>query len=185
MKTLGGVVLAAALLAASSADAAHWNVDAARSKLGFTVVWAKQPFAATFKSWNAKIDFDPANLATSKADVTIAIGSMSSGDPDTDASIKGGIGFGADKFPTAHFVATGFTHKSGNTYVAQGNLTLKGVTRPLTLPFTLTITGKQAHMVGSTTVMRNQFNVGTGEWSKPDPVAWDVKVNIDITATQN
>jgi polyisoprenoid-binding protein YceI len=185
MKALAGFVLSAALLTASSADAAHWNVDAAKSKLGFTVIWAKQPFSASFKTWNANIDFDPANLGASKADVTIAIGSMTSGDAETDAGIKGDIGFGASKFPTAHFATTGFTHKSGNDYVAQGNLTLKGVTKPLTLPFTLTINGKQAHMTGSATIMRNQFNVGTGEWAKSDPVAWDVKVNIDITAAQN
>ena len=59
------------------------------------------------------------------------------------------------------------------------------MTKPVTLPFTLTIAGKQAHMVGTASVMRNLFGVGTGEWAKPDPVAWDVKVNIDITATQN
>lgn len=174
--------VAIALCAVAPAHAAHWKVDAAHSKLGFTVLWAKQPFSADFKSWRANIDFDPASLAASKADVTIAVGSMSSGDPETDASIKGAIGFAVSKFPTAHFAATGFTHKSGNAYVAQGNLTLKGVTRPVTLPFTLTIDGKQAHMTGSATVMRNQFDVGSGEWSKPDPVAWDVKVNIDIIA---
>ncbi|MGN6515766.1 MAG: YceI family protein, partial [Rhizomicrobium sp.] len=59
------------------------------------------------------------------------------------------------------------------------------ITRPLTLPFTLTIDGKTAHMTGTADVMRNQFNVGTGEWAKPGTVAWDVKVNIDLTATQN
>jgi polyisoprenoid-binding protein YceI len=185
MKRLAVFFASAILLAAAPAHAAHWNVDSAKSKLGFTVIWAKQPFTATFENWKANIDFDPANLAASKADVTIAIGSMASGDPETDASLKGGIGFGADKFPTARFVTTGFTHTSGNAYVAQGNLTLKGITRPLALPFTLTIAGRQAHMAGSTTVMRNLFNVGTGEWSKPDPVAWDVKVNIDITAARD
>lgn len=185
MNPVVGFALSATLMVATPAFAAHWNVDAAKSRLGFSVPWAKQPFTGTFKTWKANIDFDPANLAASKADVTIATGSMASGDPDTDTSIKGDIGFGADKFPTAHFVTTGFTHKSGNSYIAQGNLTLKGVSRPITLPFTLTIAGKTAHMVGSADVMRNQFNVGTGEWAKPDPVAWDVKVNIDLTATQN
>lgn len=185
MKAFAGMIAAAVLFAAPSAHAAHWNVDTAHSKLGFTVIWAKQPFVGTFKSWKADIDFDAANLAASKAVVTIAIGSMSSGDSETDAGIKGEVGFGADKFPTAHFVTTGFTHKSGNDYVAQGTLTLKGVTKPVTLPFTLTINGKSAHMVGTANVMRNQFNVGTGQWAAPDPVAFDVKVNIDLTATQN
>jgi polyisoprenoid-binding protein YceI len=179
------MIAAAALFAAPSAHAAHWNVDTAHSKLGFTVIWAKQPFTATFKSWKANIDFDAANLAASKADITIVIGSMASGDAETDAGIKGEVGFGADKFPTAHFVTTSFTHKSGNDYVARGTLTLKAVTKPVTLPFALTINGKSAHMVGTAVVMRNQFAVGTGQWAAPDPVAFDVKVNIDLTATQN
>jgi len=176
---------ALALLAATPANAAHWDVDMAHSKLGFTVSWSKQPFTAVFKSWKANIDFDAANLASSKADVTIAIGSETSEETDFDASVKGNIGFGAAQFPTAHFVAKSFTHKSGIDYVAEGSLTLKGVTQPITLPFTLTTNGKTAHMVGSAVVMRNLFNVGTGQWAAPDPVAHEVKVNIDITATQN
>jgi len=185
MKHLTGMIGALTLLAATPASAAHWNVDMAHSKLGFTVSWSKQPFTAVFKSWKADIDFDAANLAASKADVSIAIGSETSEEADFDASVQGGIGFGAAQFPTAHFVTKSFTHKSGNDYVAQGSLTLKGVTQPITLPFTLTINGKTAHMVGSAVVMRNLFNVGTGQWAAPDPVAHEVKVNIDITATQN
>lgn len=185
MKSLVGTIGALALLAATPASAAHWNVDMAHSKLGFTVSWSKQPFTGTFKSWKATIDFDAANLAASKADVAIAIGSETSGDAETDAGVKGDVGFGATQFPTAHFVTKSFTHKSGNDYVAQGSLTLKGITQPITLPFTLAINGKTAHMVGSAVVMRNLFNVGTGQWATPDPVAHEVKVNIDITATQN
>lgn len=185
MKYLTGMIGALALLTATPASAAHWNVDAAHSKLGFTVIWAKQPFTAAFNSWKANIDFDPANLAASKVDVTIAIGSETSEETDFDASVKGDIGFAAAQFPTAHFVTKSFTHKSSGDYVAQGSLTLKGVTQPITLPFTLTINGKTAHMVGSAVVMRNLFNVGTGQWAAADPVAHEVKVNIDITATQN
>jgi polyisoprenoid-binding protein YceI len=185
MKYSAGLIAAALLFAAAPASAARWNVDAAHSKLGFTVIWAKQPFVATFKSWKANIDFDPANLAASKADVSIAVGSMTSGDDETDASIKGDIGFGAAQFPSAHFITKSFTHKSGDDYVAQGTLTLKGVTQPVTLRFTLTVNGKSAHMTGSAVVMRNLFSVGTGQWAAPDPVAHEVKVNIDITATQN
>ena len=59
------VLALAALLAATPASAAHWNVDAAKSKLGFTVSWSGQPFNATFKSWKANFEFDPADLAHS------------------------------------------------------------------------------------------------------------------------
>ena len=55
--------------------AAHWTVDAAKSKLGFSVVWSKEPFTGVFRDWKADIDFDPADLAHSHVAVTIETGS--------------------------------------------------------------------------------------------------------------
>ncbi|HEY2071795.1 MAG TPA: YceI family protein [Rhizomicrobium sp.] len=177
------ILLAAAFFfAAAPAYAAHWNVDYAKSKLGFTATWSKQPFTAQFKSWKAAIDFDPADLAHAKADVAIALTSeASSGGDEFDDAIKGAQGFAVAQFATAHFVTTGFRATGGNGYVATGTLSLHGVTKPVTLPFTLTITGKIAHMVGTAALLRTDYGVGQ---ATTDPVAHEVTVNIDITAVQ-
>jgi polyisoprenoid-binding protein YceI len=176
----------AAFCAAVPAEAAHWNVDYARSNLGFTVLWSKEPFSASFKSWKAAIDFDPADLAHAHADVTVDLGSEASDEADFDDGLKGAEGFQIAQFPAAHFVTTGFTHKTGDAYVATGKLSLKGVTRDVTLPFTLTIQGNQAHMKGSAVVMRTDYGVGMGQWSAPtSPVVRDVTVTIDIIATKS
>ena len=172
-----GMVCAAPL----PASAAHWTVEISKRRLGFGVSWSKQPFTADFKSWKANIDFDPADLAHAKADVTIAIGSETSADGETDEAIKGAEGFAADKFPQAHFVTTSFRFKGGNAYVADGTLSLHGVTRPVTLPFTLTITGNTAHMTGHAALMRTDFGLGA---ASTDPVAHEVTVNVDLTATK-
>ncbi len=186
MKKIAGILVAALLLAfATPAVAAHWNVDAAKSKLGFTVQWSGEPFSARFDSWKANIDFDPANLAASHADVSIAISSEASDETDFDTGLKGAQGFAAAQFPSAHFVTKSFTHKSGNEYVADGTLTLKGMTKQVSLPFTLTINGKQAHMTGTAHLLRTDFGIGQGQWAAPTPVSHDVAVNIDITATAN
>jgi polyisoprenoid-binding protein YceI len=178
-------IFIAALLAASPATAAHWNVDAAKSKLGFTVNWAGQPFNATFKSWKANIDFDPNDLAHSSADVTIDVASETSDDADTDEGVKGAQGFQASQFSTARFQTVSIAHKSGNDYVAQAKLTIRGVTKPVTLPFTLTIAGNSAHMTGTAQVSRMDFGVGQGgDFSKPVPVAYQVTVKIDLTANK-
>ena len=168
------------VLAASPAFAAHWTVDAGKSKLGFTAQWSKQPFVATFKSWKANIDFDPADLAHAKADVTIDLGSEASSESEFDDAIKGAQGFATSQFPQAHFTTTGFKFKGGNAYVATGTLSLHGMTRPVTLPFNLVIAGKTAHMTGSTVVMRTDFGVGQ---AATDPVAHEVTVTVDLTAT--
>jgi len=114
----------------------------------------------------------------------VQLGSEASNEPDFDDGLKGALGFQTSQFPTAHFVTTGFTHKSGNDYVATGRLTLKGVTKDVTLPFALTIQGNQAHMKGSAVVIRTDYGVGTGMWAPPTPVAHEVNVTIDITATR-
>ena len=185
MQVRFAAIAVAAVLVSAPAFAAHWNVDYAKSRLGFTAQWSNEPFNAAFKSWKADIDFDPADLAHARADVTIMPSSEASDEKDFDEGLKGGLGFGVSQFPTARFVTTGFTRKSGDNYVATGRLTLKGVTKDVTLPFTLTIAGNTAHMKGTAEVMRTDFGVGQGEWAAPTPVAHAVTVTIDITATRS
>ncbi len=175
----------AGLAAATPACAAHWNVDHSKSKVGFTVNWGRDQFSGIFRSWQAEIDFDSADLAHSHADVSIDIGSETSGDAETDDSIKGAEGFATSKFPTATFKATRFTQKSGNSYLAEGMLSIKGISRPVTIPFTLTVSGPRGHVTGKAQILRTDFNVGMGEWAKADPVAREVTVNIDLIATKS
>jgi polyisoprenoid-binding protein YceI len=164
--------------------AQHWVVNAAKSNLGFAVSWAGQPFTGVFRSWRADIEFDPADLIHSHANITIETGSETSGDAETDDGVKGADGFAVSQFPTALFRSTAFTHKAGNDYVAMGSLAIKGLSRSVILPFVLTIIGNSAHVVGKAQLLRTDFRVGTGEWEKPDPVAHEVTVNIDLTATK-
>jgi polyisoprenoid-binding protein YceI len=173
-----------AALAATPACAAHWTVDAARSHLGFTVQWSNEPFTATFKSWKADIAFDPADLAHSHVVATVDLASEASDTPDNDDGLKGPQGFSVSQFPAARFETTGFVHKSANAYVATGTLSLHGVSRPVALPFTLTIAGTTAHMTGKTTVLRNDFGLGQGEWAAATPIAHEVTIAVDITATK-
>ena len=184
MITRTTLALMASMVISPACAAQHWNVDYAKSKLGFSVSWSGEPFVAAFRSWKAAIDFDPADLAHSHAAITIDLASETSSDSETDAGIKGAEGFAVGQFPTATFRSTGFTHKAGSSYVAAGTLSIKGISRDVTLPFTLTLSGNTAHVVGKTQIVRTDFHVGTGEWAKPDPVAQAVTVTIDLTATK-
>jgi len=172
-------------LAARPVEAAHWNVDYAKSRLGFIVAWSNEPFSAAFKSWQADIDFDPADLAHAHVAVTIDLASVASDEPDFDDGVKGPQGFGTKQFPAARFTVQNTVHKSGDNYVATGTLTIRGITRPVTLPFKLTISGHTAHMTGTASVLRTDFGIGQGTWAAPSPVAHEVSVVIDLTATQS
>lgn len=180
MKALAWI--ACGLICASPAEAAHWNVDYAKSSLGFTVDWAKEPFSATFKSWKADVDFDPADIAHARADVTVDPASEKSDEPEFDEGLRGPLGFDVKKFPVARFTATRFVHKSGDDYVAEGLLTIRGIERRIALPFVVGVKGDEAHMTGKAVVIRTDFGVGSGLWAKPEPVAHEVTVTIDLVA---
>ncbi len=167
------------------AFAAQWNVDYAKSRLGFSVVWSGQPFEAIFKSWKADIRFDPADVTHAKATVTIDLGSETSAAPDNDDGLKGAEGFAISQFPSARFETTGFESKSAGNYVANGRLNLHGVSKQISLPFTLTIAGNTAHVIGKTVVVRTEFGLGHGEWASPATIAHEVAITVDLTATKS
>lgn len=181
------VAFAALIAGAAPAWAAppHWNVDRAKSKLGFTVQWSGEPFTATFKTWNADIAFDLADLPHSKAVVTIDLASEGSDFPDNDEGLKGPQGFDASKFPSAKFETTRITHGAGSSYTALGTLNLHGVTKPATLQFNLAVNGNTAHMVGKAQLMRPDFGLAAGAFASENPIAHAVTVTVDLTATKS
>jgi polyisoprenoid-binding protein YceI len=184
MRTIAAAAAALCLFAAPAMAATTWTVDHAKSRLGFSVQWSGEAFNATFKSWKADIAFDPADLAHSRVVATIDLNSEDSGSADNDEGLKGAEGFDTGKFPAAKFETTGFTAKGGNAYVANGRLTLHGVTRPIALPFTLTISSSGAHMTGKADVSRMDFGLGQGEWAGETPIAHAVTIIVDLTATR-
>ena len=172
-----------ALASAAPACAAHWNV-APSSKLGFSVVWSGEPLNGVFRKWSADIEFDPADLAHSHVAATIVTGSLATDYPDGDSGIKGALGFAVDQFPTARFETSAFRRLPDGSFVADARLTIRGITRPLQLPFKLAIQGNTAHVWGRATVMRTDFGVGQGEWAAAEPVHHDVTVTLELTATK-
>jgi polyisoprenoid-binding protein YceI len=188
MRTLLAVLTLWAF-ASGVADAAQWQVDPAKSSLGFVLIWDKEPFRASFKKWSADIDFDPADLAHAKVSVAVDIASMLSEDPENDKYRNGPNGLDVAHFAQARFLTKTFRALGPGRYEATADLTVHGVTKEVKLPFTLRIAGNSAHMTGETTVSRIDFGVGKGrffgiDWGSERPVAYGVTVVVDLTATK-
>jgi polyisoprenoid-binding protein YceI len=170
--------------ATSCASAATWTVDQAKSRIGFSGTQTEQPFTGQFKTFAAAIDFDPASPKTGHAVVTIDMASAVTGDPQKDEALPGSDWFDVKSFPQAKFEASSFTAKGGDAYEADGTLTIRGMSKPLVLPFTLATSGNTAHAVGKVQLVRTVFGVGQGAWATPEYVALEVNVDIDLTATK-
>jgi len=178
-------VLAAILAFAPSLAAAApatWVVDKAASHLTFSSSVSGQAFTGSFRAWDAVIHFDPKDLAHSDVAASIDIASAATGNGDRDAEIPDQDWFWTSHFPRASFVAHGFQPAGPGRYLAAGTLTIRGVAKPLTLPFTLAITGTSAKMSAQVALNRLAFGVGQGEWQATDTVPAGVTVHIDLAA---
>lgn len=73
------------------------------------------------------------NIADSKADVTIKSASINTGNDDRDGHVKGDDFFAVEKYPELTFTATSFNVDEAGNGTVTGDLTIKGVTKPVTL----------------------------------------------------
>lgn len=180
---LSAVLASVAVVVTASAAPATWNVDPAKSSLTFVVGVAGQSVTGKFKAFGSLISFDPADLASSSAKITIPMDEVKTGDATRDAMLLKPDWFNILDFPQAVFQTTAFVAKGGNKYEAAGLLKLKGVSKALTLPFTLDIKGDTAVMKGETVLKRLDFGVGKhAEFMSETPVALSVKVMVNVTA---
>ncbi|HEV7386577.1 MAG TPA: YceI family protein [Phenylobacterium sp.] len=170
--------------APASTGPVAWKV-APGSALTFTTSWSGDAVQGRFDSWKADILFGPEALDKSKVTVTIDMTSARTGDPQRDASLPAGDWFDAATHPKAVFTATRFEKTGADRYVAHGTLNLRGVTKPLDLPFKLTITGDKARVSGDTSLDRTVFGVGQGEFTATDQVPAKVAVHVQLTATSD
>jgi len=152
------------------------------SSLGFHTAWSQGPVNGRFGKWKAAILFGPEALDTSSVNVTIDMASATTGVSDTESALPGTDWFSVAAHPTATFKASRFRHLSGNRYEASGTLSLRGISRPLKLPFTLSIAGDVATMTGTATIDRTVFGVGQGEWAATTDVPAAVTVTVAIKA---
>ncbi|HXQ17207.1 MAG TPA: YceI family protein [Caulobacteraceae bacterium] len=185
MSARAPLLLAAALAltpALAMAAPPTWVVDKAASRLTFASSVSGQAFTGRFARWDAAIHFDPKDPAHSDVAATIDITSASTGNGDRDAEIPDQDWFWTSHFPRASYVARSFQAAGPGRYVAVGVLTIRGVAKPLNLPFALAINGAAAHMTGAITLNRLAFGVGQGEWAATDTVPANATVNIDLTA---
>ncbi len=190
------VLAATAAAALAAAPAAHppakgppapaaaqiWTVDKAASRLTFRASANATAFDGVFKTWDAQIAFDPKNLKASHAMVSVNTVSAVTGNPTRDQMLPTADWFNVSKFAKATFVTTSITQASPDHYVANGVLTMHGASRPVALPFTLTIAKDIAKMDGSATLDRTQFSLGQGQAGGTDTVAAQVVVSVKLTA---
>ena len=160
------------------------GVDPARSSVTATFKQLGVPVEAKFTSFSAQMDFDPANVSASKAQVEINVASFDLGDPDYNREVLKKEWFNAQQFPKATFASSAIKEIAPGKLEASGTLTVKGKSQPVKVPITLRQEGAARVFEGSLPISRLYFNIGEGEWKDTDTVADQVLVKFKMVTAQ-
>ncbi|MCG6966476.1 MAG: YceI family protein [Chromatiaceae bacterium] len=166
------LILWAACAAAYAAD----PTLTAGSRFGFRAVVEGEAFEATF----GRFAVTPSLGAQRRPlgfDVEVDLHAIDSGNADRDAEMATSAWFDVARYPSARFRATRVEAVPAGGYLAHGDLSLKGVTRPVTVAFTWQPGPRQIEMRGQVELDRRWFGVGADEDSS---VAAGVTVFFDL-----
>ena len=111
-----------------------WNLDPAHSSIQFAVKhMVISTVRGSFNEFAIDAEIAETDLARSRATVRIAAASLSTGNNDRDAHLRSGDFFDAENHPELVFVTRAIEPRGGDDYRISGDLTIRGVTRPVTL----------------------------------------------------
>lgn len=184
-------VAAVALPSLGLAEATTWKLDAAHSQTNFTVRHLGiTNVTGEFRSTNGTVVFDEQHPAKSKVEAIIDAKSIHTREDKRDAHLKSADFFDVEKFPTITFKSTK-VEKDGDDYKVTGDLTLHGVTKPVTLEAELTkpIKGMGGEtrrgLSAETKISRKEFGLSWNKMVEAAPVVGDeVRINIESELIQ-
>lgn len=166
-----------------------WKIDPTHSRVDFSVRHMMiSNVRGQFEKFDGTVDFDPNDLSTLKLEVTIDASSINTREAQRDGHLRSPDFLNAEQFPTITFTSTSSEPAGTNQAKVHGDLTIHGVTRPVTLdtefagvmasPWGTTSAGFSAH----TKINRKDWGL---EWNQVLEaggllVGEDVKIDIEI-----
>jgi polyisoprenoid-binding protein YceI len=183
-KSIIALIIAIALLTVNSFAAEKYEIDKTHSVISFTVRHMSiAKVTGQFREFHGTILYDEQDITKSSVNVTIKTASVDTGNDNRDNHLRTGDFFNA---PTDSLIifASKKIEKQGESYVAIGDLTLRGVTKEVNLPFT--ILGKVKDHRGNTRIgveaglTLNRFDYGVKWDRKFDESNLIVGENVEI-----
>jgi polyisoprenoid-binding protein YceI len=163
-------LLAAVLLTCTALFAqTKWSVDKAHAKIGFTVTHMMlSDVDGNFKKFDATLTSSKDDLSDAVFEITIDAASVSTDNDMRDNDVRSNHFFDVAKYPQITFKSTSISKIDGKRYKLTGNLTMHGVTKPVTLDLILNGVGTSmmthkpvAGFKVTGTINRTDFGVGS------------------------
>jgi polyisoprenoid-binding protein YceI len=173
--------------------AGDYTLDPAHSRLGFS---ARHAMVATvrgaFTEFTGTAHVNTATPADSKVEVSIVANSISTGQQQRDDHLRSGDFFESEQFPNITFTSTDVA-RDGEDWTITGDLTIKGVTRSIAVPFEFTGSAQDPSgntrigFEGSATLLRKDWGLTWNAALETGGVLVSdkIKLNFDISAIKN
>ncbi|MGD9206510.1 MAG: YceI family protein, partial [Desulfobacterales bacterium] len=156
----------------TSAELQKWDIDKGHSSVYFDVRHTYATVRGYFEDYTGSVQFDADNMEMGRIKLEVKTKSVNTGIPNRDNHLRADEFFAVKKYPTMTFESTGVKQKQGNEYIVEGNLTVKGKTQKVAVPFTYfgsrenplkkgqQVAGFEARF----TVNRLDYGVGSGKY---------------------
>jgi polyisoprenoid-binding protein YceI len=173
--------------------AGDYTIDPAHTRLGFS---ARHAMVATvrgqFTDFTGTAHVDTANPASSKVEVSIVANSISTGQQQRDDHLRSGDFFESEQYPDITFTSTDVT-RDGDEWTITGDLTIKGVTKSVAVPFEFT--GSAQDPFGNTRIgFEGAATIKRSDWGMTFNAALEtggvlvsdkIKLEFDVSAIKN
>jgi polyisoprenoid-binding protein YceI len=155
-----------ALTAASARAAVEtYEIDPSHSSVGFSIRHFVSKVPGRFTKFAGSITVDRDNLEKSSVNARIEIASVDTAEPDRDTHLKSPDFFDAAKHPAMTFASTAWKKTGTDTFDVTGDLTIKGIKKPVVLKVTLLGFGpgmggaQLSGWEGTTTIKKSDFDL--------------------------
>jgi len=175
---------AAEPLALNPVAGENWAVDYGASSIGFSGEHAGKAFEGRFERFAASIHFEPTDPGGARVVVLVDAGSAKTGDKFQESSLREGEWFDVANHPTARFESRSVREVGPGLYEMLGELTIKGQTTPVTLPFRLDAAQETATVEGSASLDRLALNLGRVSDPKAEWVSAKIPLSITLKAAR-
>ncbi|CAN5565758.1 YceI family protein [soil metagenome] len=138
--------------------------------------------SGTFTGLKGKIVFNPNSIGSSYFNVTVETATVNTGNGSRDGHLKKEEYFDVEKHPTLSFVSTKISNSNKpGMLVMEGNITIKGVTKSISFPFTANPLANGYKFAGEFKLNRRDFNVGSSSMVLSD----NLTVSLSVFAKNN
>jgi len=164
-----------------------YKVDPAHTRIGFVVRHAMvSKVRGTFNEFDGSGFFDADNPAASKLELVIKAASIDTGNTDRDNHLRSNDFLDMENHPEIRFVSTGVTQTGESSYRVSGDLTIRGVTKPVEVDFELSGPVKDPYgnvrigLEGRGEINRKDFGVSFNAPLEAGGVLIGDKVNLEF-----